>query len=121
MSRPLRSYCERTTPRGDSLTMELGTDRETLNVLMRKGTIEEIAICDLAQKYNIPISAVPALTWALNAMRVTCPADNPLDVDGTKAASEEYRVIFKRVLDNVADVQRDLTKLIDADSFWEKI
>jgi hypothetical protein len=121
MSRPFRGYCERTTPRGDSLTMELGTDPETLKALMRKGAIKETEIRDLAREHHIPMSAVPALTWALNAMRATRPADNPLDVDGTKAASEEYRVVFERLLGDITELRRGLSKLIDAGSSGENL
>ena len=118
---PLRSYQELTTPKGDRIKMELGADHETLKALMREGAIEEVDIGNLAKRYCIPTSAVLALTWALNGMRVTCPADKPLDVDGTQAAFERYQAIFKQLLVNIADVEKDLSKLIDADPKRENL
>jgi hypothetical protein len=118
--RPFRSYRELATPQGDSITMEFGTDSETLNALMREGAIKEVEVRKLTEKHRIPMSAASALTWALNAMRVTRPADHPLG-DDTQIAFEEYKVTFERLSGNLAELRGDLSKLIDADHSGENL
>jgi hypothetical protein len=112
--KPLRSYRASLSPKGETIELLLDCDRPTLEALMRKGAIEEAEVLRLGRKHRIALSAsdARALAWAVNVMRATSPAKRFLG-DGAQGPFDA--AFFERLIDNIVDVQRDLSKLVDAD------
>ncbi len=113
--KPLRSYRAFHTVAGDRFERQFNVDQESLQKLMAVEAIDEAEVLELWRRsYQIPTNAadVQELTWAVNAMRVTEPADNVLydDPEATRFVEE-----CEAVADKIADLKDDLDKLVGAD------